>query len=61
MDDQIRYAFCIEMANLAKTNGRDKAVDIWYGRAWTILLKDTEYENSGAWRAFWEISREDTQ
>ena len=58
MEDQTRYAFCIEMANLARQNGMSKSANKWYARAWTLILKDSEYEKSGAWNTFWEVSND---
>ena len=39
MDDQTRYAFCIEMATLAKAYDDLDTMNEWYGRAWHYLHK----------------------
>jgi hypothetical protein len=60
MDNQTRYAFCIEMGNLARANGRKESTNKWYSRAWHLLLEGTEYADKGEWRAFWEVDDEKT-
>ncbi len=42
MDDQTRYAFCVEMATLAKLREDLDAMNEWYGRAWYYLQKDSD-------------------
>ena len=39
MDDQTRYAFCIEMAQLARQHEDIDGMNEWYGRAWYYLQK----------------------
>lgn len=40
MDDVTRYAFCIEMANLAKASEDLDSMNEWYSRAWYYLQKN---------------------
>jgi hypothetical protein len=42
MDDQTRYAFCIEMATLAKHHDDLDGINEWYSRAWYYLQKSSD-------------------
>ncbi len=53
MDNNIRYAFCIEMAQKAERNNMPGPTNAWYARAWHFLLKDSEYENEDRWLIFY--------
>ena len=41
MDDQTRYAFCIEMAALAKGYEDLDSMNEWYAKAWFYLQKES--------------------
>jgi transcription initiation factor IIE alpha subunit len=42
MDDQTRYAFCVEMANIAKSRDDLDGMNEWYSRAWYYLQKNSD-------------------
>jgi hypothetical protein len=42
MDDNTRYSFCIEMANLARIHNDLESMNEWYGRAWYYLQKSSD-------------------
>ena len=42
MDDNVRYAFCIEMATLSKQFEDLDGMNEWYSRAWFYLHKASE-------------------
>ena len=56
MDDNIRYAFCIEMAGKAERAEQLEAMNNWYARAWEILLKDSDYANDAKWTTYWKTN-----
>lgn len=45
MNDQTKYAFCIEMAKLAERHNDLERMNHWYARGWYFLMKTEDPNN----------------